>query len=49
MPDCINKEARTSFGHTLTCSLERKFGAAVGEEGRERERRVLGRGLSVFV
>jgi len=38
MPYCINKEASTSFGHTLTCSSEHKFGAAVGEERRERER-----------
>jgi hypothetical protein len=37
VPDCINKEASASFGHTLTCSSEHKFGAAVGEE-RERER-----------
>jgi hypothetical protein len=37
VPDCINKEASTSFGHTLTCSSEHKFRAAVGEEGRERE------------
>ena len=37
VPDCINKEASASFGHTLTCSSERKFGVAVGEEGRERE------------
>ena len=36
VPNCINKEASTSFGHTLTCSSERKFGAAVGEEERER-------------
>jgi hypothetical protein len=49
LPDCINKEASASFGHTLTCSSEHKFGAAVGEERRERERRILGRGLSVFV
>ena len=38
LPDCINKEANTSFVHTLTCSSERKFGAAVEEEERERER-----------
>jgi hypothetical protein len=37
LPGCINKEASTSFGHTLTCSSENKFGAAVGEERRERE------------
>ena len=36
MPDCINKEASASFGYTLTCSSKRKFGAVVGEEGRER-------------
>jgi hypothetical protein len=49
MPDCINKEASASFGHTLTCSSEHKFGAAVGEE-EEREREVHSwRGLSVFV
>jgi hypothetical protein len=48
VPDCINKEASASFGHTLTCSSERKFGVAVGEEGRERERCILGRGLSVL-
>jgi hypothetical protein len=37
VPDCINKEASASFGHTLTCSLEHKFRATVGEERRERE------------
>ena len=37
VPNCINKEVGASFGHSLTCSLEHKFGAAVGEEGRERE------------
>jgi hypothetical protein len=42
VPDCINKEASASFGHTLTCSSECKFGAAVGEEGREREASFLG-------
>jgi hypothetical protein len=47
--NCINKEVSASFGHTLTYSSERKFGATVGEEGRERERRILGRGLSLFV
>jgi hypothetical protein len=36
MQDCINKEASASFVHTLTCSSECKFGATVGEEGRER-------------
>jgi hypothetical protein len=49
VPDCINKEASASFQYTLTCSSERKFEAAVGEEERERERHILGRGLSVFV
>jgi hypothetical protein len=38
VPDCIYKEASTSFGHTLTCSSKHKFEAAVGEEIRERER-----------
>jgi hypothetical protein len=38
MPDCINKEASASFGHTLTCSSDHKFRVAVGEERRERER-----------
>jgi hypothetical protein len=37
---CINKEASTSFRHTLTCSSRDKFGDAVGEE-RERERGVF--------
>ena len=40
LPDCINKEASASFGHTLTCSSERKFGATIGEE-EERERGTL--------
>ena len=40
LPDCINKEASTSLVHTLTCSSECKFGAAVGEE-EERERGAL--------
>jgi len=33
VPDSINKEASTSFGHTLTCSSKYKFRVAVGEEG----------------
>jgi hypothetical protein len=49
MPDCINKEASASLGHTLTCSSEHKFGDEVGEERRERERCILGRGIFVFV
>jgi hypothetical protein len=49
MLDCINKEASTAFGHTLTCSSENKFRVAVGEEVRERERHILGRGISIFV
>jgi hypothetical protein len=49
VPDCINKEVSASFGHTLTCSSENKFRAAVGEERRERERCILGRGIYVFV
>jgi hypothetical protein len=42
VPDCINKEASASFGHTLTFSSEPKIEATVGEEeeGREREREV---------
>jgi len=36
--NCINKEASASFRHTLTCSSRSKFGAAVGEGRRERER-----------
>jgi hypothetical protein len=48
--NCINKEASTSFRHTLTCSSRDKFGAAVGEKReRERERRILGRGIYLFV
>jgi hypothetical protein len=38
-PDCINIRLTHLFI---------KFGVAVGEEGRERERRILGRGLSVL-
>jgi hypothetical protein len=48
VPDCINKEVSASFVHTLTCSSDHKFGVAVGEERRERERRILGTGLFVF-
>jgi hypothetical protein len=48
--NCINKEASASFRHTLTCSSRDKLGAAVGEEReRGRERRILGRGIYVFV
>jgi hypothetical protein len=49
VPDCINKEAIASFGHTVTCSSKHKFGAAVGEERREREMHILGRGIFVFI
>jgi hypothetical protein len=45
---CINKEASTSLRHTLTCSFERQV-SKLQLEKRERERRILGRGLSVFV
>ena len=37
VPDCINKEASASFGHTLTCSSKHTFEAGIGEERRERE------------
>jgi hypothetical protein len=43
LPDCINKR-----GQRLICSSERKFEAALGEEGRERERHILERGISVL-
>jgi hypothetical protein len=36
IPNRINKEANTSFGHTLTCSSRSKFRVVVREEERER-------------
>jgi hypothetical protein len=35
---CINKEASTSFRHTLTCSLRSKFRSCSWRRERERER-----------
>jgi hypothetical protein len=47
--NCINKEASASLRHTLTCSLRDKFQSWSWRREKERERRILGRGLSVFV
>jgi hypothetical protein len=45
--NCINKEASTSFRHTLICSSRRKFKATVGE-GRERRGAFLGEEFMYF-
>jgi hypothetical protein len=45
---CINKEASASLRYTLTCSFERQV-SELQLEKRERERRIFGRGLFVFV